>query len=249
MCIRDSPWSWLLFVKAHDCGLPCIFNSRIKRDINILMGNCCRSSQRNEGIKLDEKVTPMPDLSGKAILTESDVVMILKRAYVQEYNTKLYEKRNLQSRRAKLLGNKKPSNEYLELIEETKKLENEIIKETTSKVLEDCKVDPRIFERSKEALNKEKLQEEVAKGLMEEIKELQSKLGLSQEKIANLNEKYRTAYNEANFMLSSYPDTAQRLAVLFENELYLDYTDFMAADMLYNEFQLLPIEIASFAEE
>eukprot|EP00826_Nyctotherus_ovalis_P040824 TRINITY_DN4056_c0_g1_i11.p1 TRINITY_DN4056_c0_g1~~TRINITY_DN4056_c0_g1_i11.p1 ORF type:complete len:187 (-),score=76.07 TRINITY_DN4056_c0_g1_i11:165-680(-) len=165
------------------------------------------------------------------------------------YNTKLYEKRNLQSRRAKLLGNKKPSNEYLELIEETKKLENEIIKETTSKVLEDCKVDPRIFERSKEALNKEKLQEEVAKGLMEEIKELQSKLGLSQEKIANLNEKYRTAYNEANFMLSSYPDTAQRLAVLFENELYLDYTDFMAADMLYNEFQLLPIEIASFAEE
>lgn len=215
------------------------------------MGNCCRSSSRNEGIKLEENVTPMPNLSEKARLTESEVEMILKRAYMVEYNNKLYEKRNLQSRRAKLLSgnNKKPNDQYLKLIEETQELETELLKEAITKVLEDCKADPKVFEKSKEGLDKDKLDEKLARNLMEEIKELRDKLGLNADKVIELNEKYRRAYDEANFMLSSYPDMAQKLASLFENELYLDYIDLVAADTLYDEYKLLPIEIVSFVED
>lgn len=215
------------------------------------MGNCCRSSSRNEGINLEENLAPLPNLSGKKILTESEVLTILKRAYTVEYNTKLYEKRNLQSRRAKILsGNKKkPNDQYLGLIQQTKELEAGVFKEAIVKVLKDCKVDPKVFEASKEKLKKNKLDEAVAKSLMEEIKELRDKLGLNEDKVIELKEKYRAAYDEADFMLSSYPDIAQKLAALFENELYLEYTDFVATDTLYNDYKLLPIEMVSFTED
>ena len=215
------------------------------------MGNCWRSSSENEGININERLAPMLDLSTKTKLTESDVEMITKRIHVIEYNTKLYEKRNLQSQRAKFLSanNKKPNDQYLALIRETKELENEILETATEQVLKDYKVNIKIFKESIEVLNKEKIDSEVTKALKEEITGLQMKLGLNEKKLGELNVKYKDTYREADFMLSSHPDIAQRLSLLFENELCLNSSDVIASDILYDEYKLLPIELVSFVNE
>ena len=215
------------------------------------MGNCFRSSSRNEGISLEQNLVPLPDMHEKTELTESEVEMILKRVHMLAYSMRLYEKRNIQSKRAKLLsGNgNNPNNQYIKLVEDTKELENEILKEAKKKVLADCKVDPNVFEESEKLSDLKKINESIAQGLMEEIKGLRDKLGLNEDKVIELNKKFRTAYDQVNFSLSSYPDVGQRLSTLFETETYLACTDFLAADILYNDYKLLPIEILSFVED
>eukprot|EP00826_Nyctotherus_ovalis_P048696 TRINITY_DN5761_c0_g6_i2.p1 TRINITY_DN5761_c0_g6~~TRINITY_DN5761_c0_g6_i2.p1 ORF type:complete len:223 (-),score=45.20 TRINITY_DN5761_c0_g6_i2:16-684(-) len=199
------------------------------------MGNCCRSSSKNDGITLDDKQSPLPNFSDRAKLTEIEYKMVMRRIWIMKYNTKLYEKRNLQSRRAKILigNNKKPNDEYSTLIQETRAIESESLAACTAKVLEDYMISPATFEASKEGLDREKLEIEAVQGLMEEIRELQEKLGVNQKMLGELNAKCKEAYREAEFTMNSYPDVAQRLAALFENEPYLDCVDVIAADILY----------------
>ena len=91
--------------------------------------------------------------------------------------------------------------------------------------------------------------EDSTKGLLEEIRELEQKLGLNTAKIRKMNEMYHESYSKCDFMMRSFPEISQELSYIFEDELYLSYTDIVAADNIYNEFKLLPIEIQAFIDE
>ena len=123
------------------------------------------------------------------------------------------------------------------------------LKEAEKYIFEKYKINVESFNTAKGKIEEEKLIEDSIKGLLEEIRELEQKLGLNEEKIKKMNEMYHESYNKCDFMMRSIPEISQELSYIFEDELYLSYTDIVAADSIYNEFKLLPIEVQAFIDE
>ena len=216
------------------------------------MGGCCQSSSKNEGIPIDiPSDKPEKTYGDDYVFTEEDVIKIMKEIYCAKYNNKLYEKRNLQARRAKALHENKTklNPEYIKLAKESKELESNALREAEKNIFEKYKINVESFNTAKGKIEEEKLVEDSTKGLLEEIRELEQKLGLNTAKIRKMNEMYHESYSKCDFMMRSFPEISQELSYIFEDELYLSYTDIVAADNIYNEFKLLPIEIQAFIDE
>ena len=216
------------------------------------MGNICSSNK--QGIPMNS-VEPISitkdgntqDHSKNELLLENDVKIIKCRILVRDYNEKLYEKRNLQSRRAKSLE-KGLTNEYYELIKATSDIDAEIMKVAEKETLLEYKIDPELFAKTKKFMNMQEISEIAIKNLMDLIRNNIAKIGLRGPNLEKLKSEYQAKYSECNFKLSEKPELTQKIAQCFHEDIYLNYTEIMTADMLYPEFELLPIEVASFID-
>ena len=218
--------------------------------INIsIMGMCCLkgSSKRNEGVRVMNEILSA-DYSDKKPLCKEDIKIIYEKIIVLEYNTKLYEKRDLQAQRAKLI--KSDLNEkYLELIRNTRKLEDEINSAVKSQVIEEYQIPLESFESIKELEDTKEIIEAAIINLHRAIRRNKNKLGITETMAIELIKKYQCEYDKCNFMLSSIPELAKQLSVMYDENQNINYIDIMTADSFYYQFKLLPIEIQAFIED
>ena len=184
----------------------------------------------------------------KKPLSKEDLKIILNKIAIMTYNTKLYEKRNLQAQRSKLLKNGL-NNNYLELLTNTKKLEEEVNNAVKAQVLEDYKVPQESYDAVKQSEDAKEVKEAVIGTLHQAIRDNRIKLGLTEKLSIELGQKYQSEYDKTNFLLNSNPEMASKLSVIYDDTQIVNYVEVMVADNMYNQFKLLPIEIQAFIEE
>ena len=214
------------------------------------MGNCCIRNLpgKNEGVFVNLGQRLSSTYEEDEILTHDDIKIILRRIIYSEYNERLADKRKLQYQRKKLL-NKEIGEEYIKLIEESKKLELDVHKEVEEKALKDLKVNRENYESAISSIDLHSIKEMITKELLNEIKLNKKKLGMDKESIAELKKKYKSVYDECYKKIIATPDIARRLYDLYEDDLYLNHIDIVTTDTLYNSFKLLPLEAQAFIIE
>jgi len=211
------------------------------------MGNCCTRNaiNRNNGVFVNLNQTLSPTYQQHQQLNEEDVRMILKRIIYLDYNAKLPEKRKLQQQRKKILD-KEIGEEYVKIMEDSKKLELDVYREMKTQVLNDLKIEKDNYEQALPPLNIKTITEEVTKSLLNDIRINKSKLGISKSNVVEIKKNYPTVYDKCHKKLAEIPDIARRLSDLYEEDLFLNYIDAITADTLYNNYKLLPLEIQAF---
>lgn len=214
------------------------------------MGICC---PKGPSIKDDTIAIPLHESLSKSfsqsdIFTKDDIEGILKQIVYTEYNTKLYEKRKLQGERARVVK-EGINRKYLELMKDTRKLNKETFNEVEEQVLKKLSVDPEGYRAAKAFLNIKEIEESVHRSLLRTIKETQNKLGINEAIANDLIGAYQQTYDKANFLMNSRPEQAMSLSELFHNDSIIGYLDILIADLLYDKYKLLPIEIMAFIEE
>ena len=214
------------------------------------MGMCCAkgNNKRNEGVMITIEELLSADYSDKKPLTMDDLRIVLSRMLILEYNMKLYDKRNLQAQRARVLKTGL-SEKYVELVRETRKLDDDISSAVKTQVLEDYKTPSESFEASITSFNAKETAEAALMNLHKGIRENRKKLGLSESAAVNLVRGYQNAFDKCNFMLNSSPGFAKQLSELYDENQRVNYIELTTADSLYNEFNLLPIEMLAFIED
>ena len=211
---------------------------------------CCLkgSAKKNEGISIMVDEMLSGTYEDKKPLSKEDLKIILNKIAIMTYNTKLYEKRNLQAQRSKLLKNGL-NNNYLELLTNTKKLEEEVNNAVKAQVLEDYKVPQESYDAVKQSEDAKEVKEAVIGTLHQAIRDNRIKLGLTEKLSIELGQKYQSEYDKTNFLLNSNPEMASKLSVIYDDTQIVNYVEVMVADNMYNQFKLLPIEIQAFIEE
>ena len=217
------------------------------------MGNCCsRSSpKRYEGVNIPISPQLSSAYSTSKTLEHNDVKIIMKQMVYIAYNSKIYDKESLCSQRAKLVK-EALDDKYVKLIEKTKDLEDECMKNAEIQVLEQLKIDEKTFKNTKSSMNEENLIESVTLELLKDIESIENKLSMNEEKIKKLNEQYSQAYSEAGFHLNSVPEVSMKISKAWEHgtyPTYLSYQDILTSDKLYATFGLLPIETQAFLDD
>ena len=187
------------------------------------------------------------DLIGKEyestkILTEDDVKKIIKAMIYLEYNTRIRDKRSLQAKRAGELNNGLSKN-YLQLLRETKEIDNEIKPIVEAKVLTDYKVNPEDFKTARESMNTENIVNEVMETLLKSIFNKKEALCISGCDVLDIEEKLQNQYDEANFKLNANPEISMEIESLYKDEVYITSTDILVADAMYKDYKLLPLEL------
>eukprot|EP00826_Nyctotherus_ovalis_P066711 TRINITY_DN9890_c0_g2_i1.p1 TRINITY_DN9890_c0_g2~~TRINITY_DN9890_c0_g2_i1.p1 ORF type:complete len:218 (+),score=77.80 TRINITY_DN9890_c0_g2_i1:147-800(+) len=214
------------------------------------MGMCCAkgSSKKNEGIIIAVDETLSTDYTDKKTMAKDDLRILLNKISVLEYNTKLYDKRSLQAQRAK--GVKIGVNErYVELVRETKKLEDEVSAAVKAQVLEEYKVPSESFESALLSPDATEVSSAALMNLFKAIRESRQKLGLNEAATAELGRNYESTYHRCNFMLNSSPAIAKDLSELYGDNQHVNYLDVIVADSLYYEYNLLPVELMAFIDD
>ena len=212
------------------------------------MGNCgCyarASPQRYEGVEIPISGLG-PSYSKSKTLTDDDVKGIMRQIIYSSHNTKLYDKVELASKRSKELKNGITDN-YVNLVKQTKDLENNCFKISEERVLEGLRVDPKDFKNAKGPINMKNLLEILILELLRDIKKNKSKLNIDEEKINEIREQSEEAYHSSNFKLRAVPETSKKLSDIYDDDLPITYEDVMVADHLYSKYGLLPIELQAF---
>eukprot|EP00826_Nyctotherus_ovalis_P065423 TRINITY_DN9620_c0_g4_i1.p1 TRINITY_DN9620_c0_g4~~TRINITY_DN9620_c0_g4_i1.p1 ORF type:complete len:243 (-),score=56.06 TRINITY_DN9620_c0_g4_i1:73-729(-) len=214
------------------------------------MGMCCAkgNTKRNEGVPIIIEDTLSADYSDKKPMSREDLRIVLSKIYILEYNMKLYDKRSLQAQRAKTL--KTGLNEkYLELVKETRRLDDEISAAVKAQVFEDYKIPSESFEAAMASPDSHEISEVALMNLHKAIRDNRKKLGLSESAAIHLVRGYQNAYDKCNFMLNSSPAFAKELMDLYDENQSVNYIELTTGDSLFNDFNLLPIEILAFIEE
>ena len=176
------------------------------------------------------------------ILTEDDVRKIIKAMIYLEYNTRIRDKRSLQAKRAGELNNGLSKN-YLQLLRETKEIDNEIKPIVEAKVLTDYKVNPEDFKTARESMNTENIVNEVMETLLKSIFNKKEALCISGCDVLDIEEKLQNQYDEANFKLNANPEISMEIESLYKDEVYITSTDILVADAMYKDYKLLPLEL------
>ena len=177
----------------------------------------------------------------EGMLTENDIKFIFKHLISSKYNKRINEQRKLQARRSKAL-NKSFGPDYIKLVNETKELEDSIIREVEKDILNNLKVDIRDYNIAKESYDIKVL----VKPVIEDIaKVIHSSLAIDPTKIRKLNSSYQKAYEEVNFILNASVDKAKELSIAYDDTYGINYVDVMVADKIYKDFKFLPLEIIS----
>lgn len=211
------------------------------------MGSCCVNTQKNIGIPVDFSARLSSGYSQDGILTQSDMVTILKLVFTLQYNEKLYEKRALQAQRARALR-EGFGERYLELAEETQDLERLIFACMEKRVLQELNVASKVYYDAKDYMDMKDIVMAAMADVLQAIRDSRQRLGLRNSGYKKLLTIYQSVYNECDFILNSQPDTALRFSNLYDEESYLSCEDVMMSDALYKEFKLLPIEIYALIE-
>eukprot|EP00826_Nyctotherus_ovalis_P044040 TRINITY_DN4714_c0_g1_i2.p1 TRINITY_DN4714_c0_g1~~TRINITY_DN4714_c0_g1_i2.p1 ORF type:complete len:248 (+),score=73.78 TRINITY_DN4714_c0_g1_i2:98-745(+) len=213
------------------------------------MGICCPGGP---SIKDDTIAIPLNESLSKQfahsdIFTKDDVEAILKQIVFTEYNTKLYEKRKLQKQRAQV-AKEEVSKKYLELMKDTKKLDKENFAAVEEQVLKKFSINPESYQAAKASLNMKEIEDAVLESLLKTIRETRNKLGITDAIATDLMNSYQQTYDRANFLLNSKPELAMSLSELFQHEFGANYLDIIIADLLYDKYKLLPIEMLAIVE-
>jgi len=213
------------------------------------MGMCCPGSP---SIKEDTIAIPLNEnlskqFSHSDIFTKEDIETILKQIVFTEYNTKLYEKRKLQGQRAQAVK-VEVGKKYLELMKDTKKLQRENFRVVEEQVLNKLSINPENYQSAKVSLNIKEIEDSVLKTLLKAIRDTQSKLGITDTIANDLINSYHQTYHKANFLMNSKPELAMSLSELFQEEFASNYLDVLIADLLYDKYKLLPIEVLAFVD-
>lgn len=213
------------------------------------MGICCPGGP---SIKDDTIAIPLNESLSKQfaqsdIFTKDDVEAILKQVVFTEYNTKLYEKRKLQKQRAQA-AREELNTKYLALMKDTKKLGKENFAAVEELVLKKFSVNPESYQAAKASLNMKEIEDAVLESLYNTIRETRNKLGITDAIATDLMNSYQQTYDRANFLLNSKPELAMSLSELFQHEFGPNYLDIIIADLLYDKYKLLPIEMLAIVE-
>eukprot|EP00826_Nyctotherus_ovalis_P039560 TRINITY_DN3813_c0_g2_i11.p1 TRINITY_DN3813_c0_g2~~TRINITY_DN3813_c0_g2_i11.p1 ORF type:complete len:224 (+),score=52.08 TRINITY_DN3813_c0_g2_i11:168-839(+) len=211
------------------------------------MDNCCRRSsiQRYEGIEVAMSDEFFQNYNATSTLSESDIKVLMQHIVYIAYNTRLYDKVELATKRSKELRNGITVG-YVNLVRQAKELEDRCLAEAEAQVLEKFKITPKDFKNAKSEIDMEDLVKVITLELLRDIKKNKSKLAMDIGKVDSIREETDDTYNSCSFKLSAVPDTSSKLAEIYQDDMYLTYEDVMAADTLFPKYGLLPIEYQAF---
>eukprot|EP00826_Nyctotherus_ovalis_P025732 TRINITY_DN1998_c0_g1_i10.p1 TRINITY_DN1998_c0_g1~~TRINITY_DN1998_c0_g1_i10.p1 ORF type:complete len:217 (-),score=91.30 TRINITY_DN1998_c0_g1_i10:173-823(-) len=214
------------------------------------MGQCCGrgSPQRYEGVEVPVSEQLGPSYSTSRTLSDADVKTIMRQILFVSHNSKLYDKVGLASKRSKELKNGVTQN-YVELVKETKEMEKNCFVHATAEVLNNFKIDPEDFGKAKSSINMKNMVELLMPELFLAIRKSMTKLNMNDDKLSTIRNESQEVYHDCNFKLGAVPETSRKLADIYHSELPITYEDVMAADALYAKYGLLPIEVQAFLME
>eukprot|EP00826_Nyctotherus_ovalis_P051652 TRINITY_DN6464_c0_g1_i3.p1 TRINITY_DN6464_c0_g1~~TRINITY_DN6464_c0_g1_i3.p1 ORF type:complete len:218 (-),score=46.48 TRINITY_DN6464_c0_g1_i3:18-671(-) len=189
----------------------------------VLMGNCCTrdSPDKNTGVFVNLSQNISPNYEKDKTLTEYDIQIILKRIIYLAYNARLPDKRRLQSQRNRLLK-KSIKEEYVRLMEDSRRLDLDAYKEVEDQVLSSFRVDREDYESATSSIDLTAITEAITKELLMAIRLNKNKLDVSKKDIAELKQKYPTEYDKYRVKFAGIPDVARRLSDLYEEDVCLN---------------------------
>ena len=214
------------------------------------MGNCCSRNgiEMNEGIIVPTNQSLGINYGQDKTLTEDDFKILLKRMIYLEYNTKLKEKRSLQSQRNKELENGMGEN-YISSLEKSRKLDHEIKNGVEDQVLAHYNVDKDAYINNKAKIDISKTIKEATNELFKDIKQSIMSFGYNEGKIEKIKSKYQVIYDETEKELDDLPDLNRRISDLYDDDVCLNYVDVVTSDKLSSKYGLLPIEFQALIYE
>ena len=177
------------------------------------MGSLCQTAPQEEKaleIKIPEKVTVSE--TATKILTTEDMKKIYELMYQYAYNDSKESLTNIQKERAKtikLVPETKNYGEYIRLLESTKQINDNFLKQAETRALQDTKCNPKAFELTKTKSNLKELEsfgrDKVVEIVTEALKKDHDENKISDADMVNNSNEVRLDYGKAEDYLRDLP--------------------------------------------